>query len=227
MIFEPSLRVSFRAKHSEVEESRDSSQGCASGSFARFLDSVPFRCASLHYARNDTRFLSRSAFTLLELLVVLAIVGILAALIYPAYNRVVASGRAGACVSNLRQLGAALNLYLGEHDMTMPMLMAGRSDRSEELPVIDNTLDRYARDSRVFACPADANKIAEKSGTSYYWNAALSGQHLANLRFLLIADPGHIPILADKEGFHPYEKNKVNLLYADGHATKELTFFTN
>ena len=169
---------------------------------------------------------NRRAFTILELLVVLAIVAILAALIYPVGNRVVESGRAAACVSNLRQLGAALNLYLSEHEMTMPALTAGRSDKSEEMPVIDNTLDRYARDARVFACPADARGIAEKSGTSYYWNAALSGQHLANLRFLLIADPGHIPILADKEGFHPYEKNKVNLLYADGHATKELSFFT-
>ena len=166
------------------------------------------------------------AFTILELLVVIAIVVILAALIFPAGNRVLESGRAASCVSNLRQLGAALNLYLGEHDMAMPELKAGRSDKSEDVPVIDNTLDRYAPALRVFACPADRS-IAEKSGTSYYWNVALNGQHLASLRFLLIADPGHIPILADKEGFHPYEKNKVNLLYADGHATKELTFFTN
>ncbi len=166
------------------------------------------------------------AFTLIETLVVVAIIAVLAALLFPAYHHVVEGGRAGGCISNLRQLGAALNLYLGEHEMTLPMLKAGRTDTSEEVPVIDNTLNQYAPEPRVFACPADRQGIAEKSGTSYYWNVALSGQRLANLRFLVIATPSQIPILADKEGFHPFEKNKVNLLYADGHATKEFTFFT-
>ena len=164
------------------------------------------------------------AFTLIELLVVIAIVGIIAALAFPAYNRIVEMGRAAGCVSNLRQLGAALNLYLGEHNMTMPTLQAGRTDVSADVPVIDNTLNQYTREQGVFACPADRS-IAAQSGTSYYWNPALNGQPLASLRFLVIANPSQIPILADKEGFHPYEQNKVNLLYADGHATKDLTFF--
>jgi len=30
--------------------------------------------------------------------------------------------------------------------------------------------------------------------------------------------------MMDKEGYHPYEKDKVNILYADGHATKEISF---
>jgi prepilin-type N-terminal cleavage/methylation domain-containing protein/prepilin-type processing-associated H-X9-DG protein len=168
-----------------------------------------------------------SAFTLVELLVVIAIIGILAVLIFPAYQRVVQSGRAAACLSNLRQLGVGLNLYLGEHNMMMPTLNAARSDISENVPVIDNTLNRYLNEPRIFACPADSRGIAAKTGTSYYWNVALNGQPLASLRFLVIKEQTHIPILADKEGFHPYEKNKVNLLYADGHVTKELSFFTN
>ena len=44
------------------------------------------------------------AFTLAELLTVIAIVAILAALAYPAYQRVTESGRATACTANLRQL---------------------------------------------------------------------------------------------------------------------------
>ena len=66
--------------------------------------------------------------------------------------------------------------------------------------------------------------FAENTGTSYYWNTALNGQALSNLRFLFTTNATEIPILADKEGFHPYSENKVNILYADGHATKELKF---
>lgn len=168
----------------------------------------------------------KKAFTLIELLVVITIICILAGLIFPAYRHSVASGRAAACVANLRQLGAALNLYLGDNDMTLPTLEAGRSDKSQDVQVIDNTLDRYAPAPGVFACPADSKGFADKTGTSYFWNTALNGQRLGSLKFLTIIDLTRIPILADKEGFHPYEKNKVNLLYADGHATKELSFTT-
>lgn len=164
-------------------------------------------------------------FTLVELLVVLAIVALLAGLALPVYRRVTEHARAAACVANERQLGLALNQYLTDNNLTMPMLAAGRRDLSEDVPVIDNTLNGYAKDVRVFACPADRG-FAAKSGTSYYWNVALNGQQVSALHFLFTADPTRIPVLADKEGFHLYSENKVNLLYADGHATQDLTFFT-
>ena len=159
----------------------------------------------------------RRGFTLVELLVVMAIVGILVAIAIPASSRVIQSGKASACVSNLRDLGVALHLYLGEHNQIMPNLQAGRQSISQNLPVIDNTLNAYLTDPRVFACPADNKGLAASTGTSYYWNSAISGQSVTNLRFLL--SNGHnseIPVLSDKEGFHPYAANKVNLLYADG-----------
>ena len=168
------------------------------------------------------------AFTLVELLVVMAVVGILSVLGYSAYQRVIESGRATACTANLRQLGMALGLYLGENNQTMPTLKTARGSVGDDLPVIDNTLDRYLSGGRgVFCCPADRRGLGERSGTSYLWNNTLNGQVLANLNFLgLVEDLSHIPILSDKEGFHPYMDNKVNILYADGHATKDLQFFT-
>jgi prepilin-type N-terminal cleavage/methylation domain-containing protein/prepilin-type processing-associated H-X9-DG protein len=169
----------------------------------------------------------RAAFTLVELVVVIAILAILSAIATPVYQHVIQSGRATACVSNLRQLGVALNLYLAEHNQTMPVLAAGRTDSSEDVQVIDNTLNTYAPNPKVFACPADTIGLAAKSGTSYYWNNALNGQALADLNFMkMITDMSRIPILSDKQGFHPYAQNKVNMLYADGHASKELSFFT-
>ncbi len=170
---------------------------------------------------------SPPAFTLAELLVVIAIIAILSALAYPAYQRVTESGRATACTSNLRQLGVALSLYLAENNNTMPTLKTARASLADDVPVIDNTLDKYVSAKGVFACPADNGGFAAKTGTSYLWNVTLNGQAFAGLNFLgIVQDLSHIPILSDKEGFHPYTDNKVNILYADGHATKDVKFFT-
>jgi prepilin-type N-terminal cleavage/methylation domain-containing protein/prepilin-type processing-associated H-X9-DG protein len=170
-------------------------------------------------------------FTLMELLVVMALVAILASLAVPAYQRVAQNGRATACVSNLRQLGVGLGAYLADHNNVMPTLQTARASISVNVPVIDNTLSAYITAPAVFACPADVNGYAQSTGTSYFWNVAINGQTASNLSFLPALSqntqlPGQIPIMADKEGFHPYLANKVNVLYADGHATKDLSFFT-
>lgn len=166
----------------------------------------------------------RSALTVLELLVVIAIIALLSTLIVPVFQRVVATGRATACVSNLRQIGVGLASYLADNNNQMPILKTARELLSDQVPVIDNTLDKYVTTPSVFACPAD-RKFAAASGTSYVWNITLNGQTLGSLNFLgMIEEHSRIPIMADKEGFHPYAKDKVNILYADGHATKELKF---
>ena len=176
----------------------------------------------------STRPSGRSAaFTLMELLVVIGIIAVLAGLAFPAYQHVTQNAKAAACLSNLRQLSAGLSSYLNDHDQIMPTLMTARDSNQTDVPVIDNTLNPYVPNPAVFSCPADNKHFYETTGTSYCWNVALNGQPLASLNFLkVVTDPTHIPIIYDKEGFHPYLENKVNILYADGHATKDAKFFT-
>jgi prepilin-type N-terminal cleavage/methylation domain-containing protein/prepilin-type processing-associated H-X9-DG protein len=171
---------------------------------------------------------AQRAFTLAELLVVMAIIAVLAGIAWPVTSRVIGYGRAASCLGNLRNIGAALNLYLGEHSEIMPTLQAARQSTADNVPVIDNTLNAYLHDLQVFACPADNQGIAANTGTSYYWNSVLNGQSAAHLQFLLTNGlNAEIPVLSDKQGFHPYAANKVNILYADGHASQDLTFVTS
>ncbi|MBE7157561.1 MAG: prepilin-type N-terminal cleavage/methylation domain-containing protein, partial [Rhodospirillales bacterium] len=67
-----------------------------------------------------TRRRAGAAFTLAELLVVIAVVGVLAGLLFTALSKVQARGRATQCVANLRQWGVALNLYANDNDGNYP-----------------------------------------------------------------------------------------------------------
>ena len=62
----------------------------------------------------------RRAFTLIELLVVIAIIGVLAALLYPALVNARKKSRDAVCMSNLRQCGVALRLYMNDYATEVP-----------------------------------------------------------------------------------------------------------
>lgn len=166
-------------------------------------------------------------YSLIELLVVLAIVAGLAAILVPSFKSAIARADSVRCLGNLRSIGGGLNAWLADNNMVMPLLAAGRKSRDEDVPVIDTVLAAYLRDPRVFACPADRS-LAAATGTSYYWNSVLSGQSAVNLNFLSLAtDLSKIPVIVDKEGWHVHSEDKVNHLFADGHAANHLRMFTD
>lgn len=62
----------------------------------------------------------KRAFTLIELLVVIAIIAILAALLFPVFSRAKEAAKKTSCLANLRQIGTAVTLYLGDFDDRYP-----------------------------------------------------------------------------------------------------------
>jgi prepilin-type N-terminal cleavage/methylation domain-containing protein/prepilin-type processing-associated H-X9-DG protein len=184
------------------------------------------RAAALIHGRSRR---GAGGFTLVELLTVLAIIAVLAALATTGWLRVQRSSRSAACMQNLRQIGAGLAKYVSEHDGVFPSLEMARASREQDVPVLDTELRPYVGDERVFICPDDRKNLGRLTGTSYLWNHRLNGQRLGNLSVSFmkldpIEDPGRIMVMGDKEGFHPNLTNKLNVLYADGHASQELTF---
>lgn len=172
---------------------------------------------------------NRCGFTLLEMIVVVAIISILAAVLIPVGMRSQGNARAADCMGRLRQIGIGLTRYLADHDQTFPTLVMARENKQQELPTIDTELRPYLPEPRVFCCPADTKKLFETTGTSYLWNHKLNGQKLSalNVTFVrksTIEDQSRIMVIGDKEGWHEYLKSKLNVLYADGHASQELTF---
>src|SRR5690348_14921600 len=88
-------------------------------------DCLPGRRAALPSPRKERLPMRRtgpSGFTLIELLVVIAIIAILAAILFPVFAQARERARMSACVSNMKQMGTALMLYVQDYDETYPYI---------------------------------------------------------------------------------------------------------
>ena len=75
----------------------------------------------------------RKAFTLIELLVVIAIIAILAAILFPVFAQAKLSAKKISSLSNVKNLGTAFQIYLGDHDDTTPSIF-GTNDPANCTP---------------------------------------------------------------------------------------------
>ncbi len=162
--------------------------------------------------------------TMVEILVVVAILGILVGIGVPSYRMMKANARSTLCAGKLREIGIALNQYFGDHGMTYPTLVAARESREQDDPSLDTVLLEYLGDEFAFQCPAD-HELFEKTGSSYFWNSLVNGQKTSNLELLgMKGHPSGIPLVSDKENFHEDVGDGVNVLYGDGHVLREVQF---
>jgi prepilin-type N-terminal cleavage/methylation domain-containing protein/prepilin-type processing-associated H-X9-DG protein len=165
---------------------------------------------------------SFAAFTLVELLVVIAIIAILAALLLPAVVKSKEQGKSAACLSNLRQVGIALQLFVQDNENKMPVMYDALISTNATSPTnsMDLVLSNYLGNVRVLLCPSDKKDLFLQTGSSYAWNSLINGQDADHfVVFSIDFDPHNIPLAFDKEAFHAAVGNGrgVNYLYADGH----------
>jgi prepilin-type N-terminal cleavage/methylation domain-containing protein len=111
-------------------------------------------------AKQERR--STRGFTLVELLVVVALIAIMAALLFPVFSQARESARKTRCLTNLKQISAAVLMYAADYDDTLPYDVT----RWDPVPATDpcspwNPNQRleaklwpYLRNAEVFGCPS-------------------------------------------------------------------------
>ncbi|EIP98328.1 prepilin-type N-terminal cleavage/methylation domain-containing protein [Opitutaceae bacterium TAV1] len=134
-----------------------------------------------------------AAFTLVELLTVIAIIGVLAAILIPVTGRVRNQAKAAKCISNYKQIGQALYLYLAESRNILPNVRYTKLEGSVVFAEYMSMKMRTTTDTLVyvqknFSCPSRA--------TGAVWGAGFN-TYVAELPFSTFTRPSGQPYAMD------------------------------
>src|SRR5436189_1905979 len=119
-------------------------------------------------------------FTVMELLIVIAILVILASLLLPALGRAKENTRRIACISNLKQISAGMHSFAADHDDVFPWRLpvdAGGSFTRSRVFETYLAMRRQLSTPKILVCPSDKRQVAENwsalrdTNTSYFIGA--------------------------------------------------------
>ena len=113
---------------------------------------------------------SCAGFTLIELLIVIAIIGILTAILFPVFARARESARRASCQSNLKQIGLGIQMYVQDNDDKFPR--GGNPDfAATEGAGWAETLAPYLKNTQIYQCPSEPqSQQLPELYTDYYMN---------------------------------------------------------
>ena len=172
-------------------------------------------------------------FTLIEMLLVIAILALLAGMIFPMASQVIARTETMKCMSNLRQIGVAANAAANDNDYRYPFVEIDPKNpifppEVGALP-LSEAFTKYGITPAVLQCPADLkgpNWFAQ-TGASYMWQPYTEDEAANAVTIYLPRGEfqgrlSRIRFAIDYEAVHagtPGGRKKSNILYADGHVT--------
>ncbi len=132
----------------------------------------------------------RENFTLVELLTVIAIIAILAGLLFPVMGKIRGKARLSQCASNLRQTGIAFSSYMTAFQDTFPVAAMKPTVNTSNLRIADVLKSYVGGNVKVFQCPVDIlpeksypgntedKTFFEAEGCSYEYASMLGGRKL-------------------------------------------------
>jgi prepilin-type N-terminal cleavage/methylation domain-containing protein len=128
------------------------------------------------------------AFTLIELLVVIAIIAILAAILFPVFAQARAKARQAACLSNCKQIGLAVAMYVQDYDEIYPPSQVNAP--SPPAPAggtisWPTLIYPYVKNEGIFVCPSGETTLTSQTLTSSAGTVTASycGVTTVNTRF--------------------------------------------
>ena len=174
-------------------------------------------------------------FTLVELLVVVAIIGVIASLAMPEYQKFIDRAQSVTCINNLRQVGIGVLNYVGDNDNAYPIIEPNpdnpvynpEEDGVEAKPMLE-ALQAYGVNDQVLKCPTDlrsGDSYYSRYQTSYQWRIILDDENAVAPKIyggrrgagVRVVKPSRVTICTDYEAIH---SGRLNRLYADGHVSK-------
>jgi prepilin-type N-terminal cleavage/methylation domain-containing protein/prepilin-type processing-associated H-X9-DG protein len=152
---------------------------------------------------------SLKAFTLIELLIVIAIIAILAAILFPVFGRARENARRSSCQSNLKQVGLGLMQYTQDYDEYFPRTyfgVGGRgvNDAANSMRTWNDVIFPYVKSEEIFVCPSapdsgNGNTLREYknpdlAGYSFSTMQYRGGSYAVNAAFRNPSSPKHSPV---------------------------------
>jgi prepilin-type N-terminal cleavage/methylation domain-containing protein/prepilin-type processing-associated H-X9-DG protein len=155
----------------------------------------------------------KNAFTLIELLVVIAIIAILAAILFPVFAQAKAAAKTTVCLSNMNQIGLALQMYASENEDTMFYRSNWPTSRSGDTTVIGagdspnhyrwwNLLMPYIKNKDVFKCPSDdlPSPSKDEDGNNTILRSYIAISSAESMNLTSIPNPADTIVITEKWG---------------------------
>lgn len=110
----------------------------------------------------------QNAFTLIELLIVIAIIAILAAILFPVFATAREKARQASCASNMKQLGLGMLQYAQDFDEDLPCGTQGVTSSQDGRGLgWASQVYAYVKNPKIFVCPDDQRVLSQPHANEY------------------------------------------------------------